>query len=45
MTEPDGEPTVPPQDTLEASGLVVEFTTRSGAVARALDGVDVQVRW
>ncbi len=29
---------------LEADGVVVEFTTRSGAVARALDGVDVRVR-
>jgi oligopeptide/dipeptide ABC transporter ATP-binding protein len=30
--------------TLEAEGVVVEFTTRSGAVARALDGVDIRVR-
>ncbi len=29
---------------LEADGVVVEFVTRSGAVARALDGVDVRVR-
>ncbi len=29
---------------LEADGVVVEFTTRAGAVARALDGVDVRVR-
>ena len=45
MTDPDVT-TVPAQDegTLEAQGLVVEFTTRTGAVARALDGVDVQVR-
>ncbi len=28
---------------LEARGLVVEFSTRTGAVARALDGVDMQV--
>ena len=29
---------------LEAAGIGVEFTTRAGAVATALDGVDVQVR-
>ena len=29
---------------LEASGVGVEFTTRAGTVATALDGVDVQVR-
>jgi oligopeptide/dipeptide ABC transporter ATP-binding protein len=28
---------------LEARGLVVEFSTRAGAVARALDGVDLDV--
>ena len=28
---------------LEARGVCVEFTTRGGAVARALDGVDLQV--
>ncbi|MEZ5095264.1 MAG: ABC transporter ATP-binding protein [Nocardioides sp.] len=30
--------------TLEARGVAVEFTTRSGQVARALDGVDLTVR-
>jgi oligopeptide/dipeptide ABC transporter ATP-binding protein len=29
---------------LEASGVAVEFTTRAGTVATALDGVDVSVR-
>jgi peptide/nickel transport system ATP-binding protein len=45
VTDPDVT-TDPAEDegTLEAQGLVVEFNTRSGAVARALDGVDVQVR-
>lgn len=30
--------------TLEARGLVVEFVTRSGEIARGLDGVDLMVR-
>ncbi|MFT3871984.1 MAG: ABC transporter ATP-binding protein [Nocardioides sp.] len=34
----------PHSGALEADGLVVEFTTRSGDIARALDGVDVIVR-
>ncbi len=39
--------TAPPMNDaplLEASGVGVEFTTRAGTVATALDGVDVQVR-
>ncbi len=38
------EGTNPQSGALEADGLVVEFTTRSGAIARALDGADVIVR-
>ena len=41
---PTGTPATEQRPTLEANGLAVEFTTRSGAVARALDGVDVSVR-
>ena len=42
-----GVMTAPPMNDaplLEASGVGVEFTTRAGTVATALDGVDVQVR-
>ena len=40
---PRGSPTSE-ASLLEASGVGVEFTTRAGTVATALDGVDVQVR-
>lgn len=36
--------TEPVRHTLEARGLVVEYPSRSGAVATALDGVDLAVR-
>ena len=38
---PGGEPSTERAPVLEARGVAVEFATRGGAVARALDGVDL----